>query len=60
METLQNVSGTDRLGRIILSLVFFFLGYFWFGSTVQLVLFILSGILFITAITGYCGLYTLF
>lgn len=60
MGTLKNVSGTDRLRRIIFSLLLFVIGYFWVGSTVQLVLFILSGILLITAITGYCGLYTLF
>jgi len=35
------------------------LGFFWFGGSVQIILYVFSFILFMTGILGFCGIYTL-
>ena len=51
----QNEGSIDRLIRIIIGLVFVYLGY-----TISPWLYIVAAIGIITGITGYCGLYKLF
>ncbi len=60
MKNLINEGGMDRLGRILLSEILFIIGFFWLGSILQIVFFILSFILLVTGIIGFCPLYTLF
>jgi len=48
----------DRFGRISLSEILFIIGFFWLGSTLQIVFFVLSLILLVTGIVGFCPLYT--
>jgi hypothetical protein len=59
MNTLKNEGGWDRLSRIILSEVLLLAGFFWLSSTIQIILYILSFILLVTGIFGFCPLYTL-
>ncbi|MDD2487789.1 MAG: DUF2892 domain-containing protein [Candidatus Gracilibacteria bacterium] len=56
----KNESGTDRLRRIIFSLVFFILGFFWLSSSIQIVSYVLSLILLVTSSIGFCPLYRIF
>jgi len=56
----KNEGPVDRIIRVILGLIFLALGYFQFQGTIQIVLFIFSGIMFFTALTGFCSLYKLF
>ena len=60
MKNLMNIGGVERLRRIMISIIVFIIGVFWFGGLVQVSLFILSAILFLTGISGFCPLYTLF
>jgi hypothetical protein len=56
----QNEGGLDRLIRVILAEVFLLLAWFWFGGLISIVLYILSLIALVTAITGFCALYKIF
>lgn len=56
----MNTGGVERLRRIMLSLILFVVGFFWFGGIVQIILFALSGIMLLTGLSGFCPLYTLF
>lgn len=56
----KNEGILDRLIRIILAEIFFILAWFWFGGVIQIILYILSLMLTITAIMGFCGLYKIF
>ncbi len=60
MKNLMNIGGVERLRRIMISIIVFIIGFFWFGGLVQVSLFILSAILFLTGISGFCPLYTVF
>jgi len=56
-----NESGADRLIRIIVGILLFILGWLVLKNRVLGIIFdILGIILFITGITGFCGLYKLF
>ncbi|MBD1854640.1 MULTISPECIES: YgaP family membrane protein [Leptolyngbya] len=55
-----NVGLLDRLIRILLASVFLYLGFFLYnGSALGIGLLIAGGILFVTALVGFCGLYRL-
>ncbi|MBX2980199.1 MAG: DUF2892 domain-containing protein [Flavobacteriales bacterium] len=56
-----NVGSFDRILRIVLALVF--AGLYFSGTvtgTVGLVLVILGAVFLLTAVLGWCGLYTIF
>jgi len=53
-----NESGADRLIRIIVGILLFILGWLVLKNRVLGIIFdILGIILFVTGITGFCGLY---
>lgn len=60
MKKYINESGTDRLRRIIISLVLFNVGFFWASWIIQIILFVLGAIMLFTSITWFCALYKLF
>jgi len=51
MKNLMNIGGVERLTRIMISLIIFVIAFFWFGGIVQIVLFVVSAILFVTGIS---------
>ncbi|MFA5886514.1 MAG: DUF2892 domain-containing protein [Patescibacteria group bacterium] len=55
----RNEGILDRLIRIVLAEIFFLLAFFWFGGIAQIVLYILSLMMIVTAAMGFCGLYKL-
>ncbi len=57
MKYLQNENTVDRLVRFLLAEIFALIGFFWTGGTLQIVLFVLSGLMLFTASTGFCVLY---
>ena len=56
---IQNENLTDRLVRGLLAVIFFIVGYYWFGGAVQIIFYVLGIVMVITLATGFCGLYTL-
>lgn len=60
MENFKNEGGLDRLVRILLSEILFIVGFFWFGSVLQIIFLAVSFIFFVTGIIGFCPLYTIF
>jgi hypothetical protein len=53
-----NVGSLDRLIRLLLASVLFYLGLFLYSdSALGLGLVIAGGILLVTALVGFCGLY---
>ncbi|WP_247218422.1 DUF2892 domain-containing protein [Synechococcus sp. C9] len=56
----SNLGWLDRLIRLVLAALLFYLGWFVFkGSGWGLGLMVVAGILFITGLVGFCGLYQL-
>lgn len=60
MKQWKNENLVDRLLRIILAEVFIVLAYFWVGGALQIVFWILSLVMLVTAATGFCALYKIF
>jgi hypothetical protein len=54
-----NEGTTDRVIRLILGLFLVIVGTFLLKGLISTLLIVLGIILFITAITGFCGLYAL-
>jgi hypothetical protein len=55
-----NVGSIDRLIRLLLASVLFYLGLFPYNnSTLGVGLVVVGGILLVTALVGFCGLYSL-
>ena len=55
-----NVSPVDRLIRLLLAAVLFYLGFFLYGGTgLGISLVVMGSIMLITALVGFCGLYQL-
>jgi hypothetical protein len=55
-----NVGTIDRLIRLILASVLFYLGFFLFGgSGLGIGLAVAGGVMLVTALVGFCGLYQL-
>ncbi len=57
---MKNESGLDRIGRVILAIVFFFLGGYVLNGVFSTVAYALSLVMLVTAATGFCLLYKLF
>jgi hypothetical protein len=58
----KNVGSTDKIVRIVLAVA---IGYFAYSTSFETnwmpyVLYVISGIMLFTPITGYCPLYTIF
>ncbi len=57
----QNEHILDRIIRVLIALGLFYVGITWsMSSFLRIVLAIVGGILIVTAVTGYCALYSLF
>ena len=55
-----NVGTVDRLIRLLLASVLFYLGFFPFGGTgLGIGLAVAGGVMLVTALVGFCGLYQL-
>ncbi len=55
-----NVGSLDRLIRLVLASVLFYLGLFLYnGSALGIGLVVAGGVLLVTALVGFCGLYRL-
>lgn len=55
-----NVGSTDRLIRLLLASMLFYLGLFLYnGSTLGIGLVAAGSVLLVTAVVGFCGLYRL-
>lgn len=59
MNTFQNENSLDRLFRILLSVIAILAGYFWLGGMLQIIAYIVGGVMLLTGAIGFCGLYTL-
>lgn len=59
LKKIQNENKTDRIIRFILGLIIGFIAYSYSAGLIQLVLYLLTAILVITAITGFCLIYKL-
>ncbi|MFA6194330.1 MAG: DUF2892 domain-containing protein [Patescibacteria group bacterium] len=53
----KNEGMLDRLIRAILAEAFFLLAWFWLGGAVQIISYVLSFLMALTATMGFCGLY---
>lgn len=60
MKKLCNVHTYDRLARLIIGTLLFQAGYFWLDGTGVTILLILSAVLVVTAVVGFCPLYQIF
>jgi len=56
----KNEGSLDRLLRVVLAEILFILAWYWFGGIVQIILYVLSLIMIVTAGMGFCGLYKIF
>ena len=55
-----NVGSTDRLIRLLLASALFYLGLFPYdGTGLGIGLVVAGGVLMVTAVVGFCGLYRL-
>jgi hypothetical protein len=55
-----NVGSLDRLIRLLLASVLFYLGLFLYrGTGLGIGLVVAGGVLLVTALVGFCGLYSL-
>ncbi len=55
-----NVGSLDRLIRLVLASVLFYLGLFLYSGTVLGISLVVAGsVLLVTALVGFCGLYRL-
>lgn len=54
-----NEGPIDRILRLIIGLVLVLVGIFFIKGIISMLLVILGIILFITGVTGFCGLYAL-
>jgi uncharacterized membrane protein len=57
----QNENILDRIVRILIALGLFYIGITWdMSSVLRIIVAIAGGGLIVTAVTGYCALYSLF
>jgi hypothetical protein len=57
MKIPVNEGTTDRIIRLIASILMALASYMWLTGTWQIVLYVFSGMIFVTSVIGYCGLY---
>lgn len=56
----QNIGAIDRIIRILIAVGFFYAAFSWpMAGAIRIVLAIIGGLLLVTAVTGFCGLYKL-
>jgi NADH:ubiquinone oxidoreductase subunit K len=60
MKIIKNEGSIDRVVRLILAVVLFLVGVLSLNGAWQILFYILSVVMLITAILGFCGLYKLF
>lgn len=60
MTFIKNESPMDRGVRAIAGEALFLAGFFWLGGTWQIVAYVLSAAMLLTAISGFCSLYRIF
>ena len=56
----KNVGLIDRLIRVIAAELIFMFSFFWAGGRAQIILYVLSLAVLMTAIFSFCGLYKIF
>ena len=56
----MNIGKSDRIIRAIVGVIALLVALVWAGGALQIVLWILGGILLLTAIVGLCPLYSIF
>lgn len=56
---IPNESQLDRLARFFVAETLLILGFFWLGGFWQIAVYVLSIVVLMTALTGFCGLYRL-
>ncbi len=59
MKFSKNEGDTDRIIRLIVAVALAAVGYFLLNGTLQIVFYVVAVISLFTALTGFCGLYTL-
>ncbi|MEI7765619.1 MAG: DUF2892 domain-containing protein [bacterium] len=57
MKIIKNESVIDRMIRVILSVVFFLLAFFWLVGIAKIIFYVFAVVAFFTAVTGFCALY---
>ena len=57
---IKNESKLDRIIRLILAFIFFVLAFWFSAGLIQIILYVISAIMLITSITGFCLLYKIF
>ena len=57
MKIIKNESVIDRMIRVILSVIFFLLAFFWLAGIAKIVFYIIAIVALFTATTGFCALY---
>ncbi len=57
MKIQKNENTIDRLIRMILASIFFILAFYWSYGVLQIILYTLSLVMLVTAISGFCALY---
>jgi Protein of unknown function (DUF2892) len=57
---MTNVQGIDRFVRLAAGLLLAELGFFWLAGAAQIALYVVAGVLIITALAGFCPLYRAF
>lgn len=59
MKFSPNEGGVDRAIRGIIGVAALMSGFYLFTGVLQIVAYVVGGVMLITAITGFCGLYSL-
>jgi len=49
----------DRVGRVVLGVIFLLISNYWVGGLPKIALLVLGIVMVLTSISGFCGLYTL-
>ena len=57
LKTLKNESKEDRIIRVIFALILSFVTFVFLNGILQAVLYIVSFVLLLTGLTGFCPLY---
>ena len=60
MNIYKNEGFVDRVSRLLISELLLISGYFWFDGILAIILYTLAALIFITALTGCCGMYKVF